>query len=181
MRGHSLVGADLSQGAICRARREARQRNLSIEFRVADMRDLSSLPNGDFDVVLAADNALPHLLSPQDLVRAAQEITNKLRLNGLFLASIRDYDQPVEQHPAIQPAAFFRDGMHRRIYHQIWDRTDDRQYTAHVYITQETDVGWTSHHFVSGYRAHQRPEAAGRRRSPTTHYPCSTRLASSSV
>ena len=39
------------------------------------MRDLSSLPNGDFDVVLAADNALPHLLSPQDLVRAAQEIT----------------------------------------------------------------------------------------------------------
>src|SRR5438105_14745993 len=54
-RGHHLVGVDLSEGAIGRARREAQQRNLSIQFQVADMRDLSSLPETEFDLVLAAD------------------------------------------------------------------------------------------------------------------------------
>jgi glycine/sarcosine N-methyltransferase len=157
-RGHALVGVDLSEAAIGRARREAQQRSLSIQFEVADMRDLSSLSATEFDLVLAADNALPHLLNEQDLVRAVHQIAGKLRPGGLFLASIRDYDQIVEQHPAMPPPAFFQDGVHRRIYHQVWDWTSDRQYTIHLYITQETRAGWTCRHFVSVYRAVLREE-----------------------
>jgi SAM-dependent methyltransferase len=157
-RGHALVGVDLSETAICRARREAEQRSLSIQFEVADMRDLSSLPATEFDLVLAADNALPHLINEQDLLRAVQQIAGKLRPGGLFLGSIRDYDQIVEQHPAMPPPAFFQDGVHRRIYHQVWDWTSDRQYTVHLYITQEARAGWTCRHFVSVYRAVLRQE-----------------------
>ncbi len=156
--GHALLGVDLSEAAVSRARREAEQRSLSIQFEVADMRDLSSLSATEFDVVLAADNAIPHLLNEQDLFRAVQEIAGKLRRGGLFLASIRDYDQIVEQHPAMPPPAFFQDGVHRRIYHQVWDWTSDRQYTVHLYITQETRAGWTCQHFVSIYRAVLREE-----------------------
>ena len=56
-----------------------------------------------------------------------------------------------------QPA-FFQDGVYRRIYHQVWDWTGDRQYTTHLYITQETNAGWTCRHFVSIYRAVLRDE-----------------------
>jgi len=56
------------------------------------------------------------------------------------------------------PPAFFNDGAHRRIYHQVWDWTGGRQYTVHLYITQETDAGWTCHHFVSVCRALLRDE-----------------------
>ena len=91
-RGHALVGVDLSEVAIGRARREAQQRNLSIQFKVADVRDLYSLSEAAFDVVIAVDNALPHLLNEQDLARAVRQIAGKLRPGGLFLASIRDYD-----------------------------------------------------------------------------------------
>jgi SAM-dependent methyltransferase len=157
-RGHALVGVDLSESSIRRARREAEQRSLSIQFEVADMRDLSVLPATEFDLVLAADNALPHLLDRQDLARAVQQIAGKLRAGGLFLASIRDYDRIVEQHAAMPPPAFFEDGGHRRIYHQVWDWTSDRQYTVHLYITQETGSGWTCRHFVSVYRAVLREE-----------------------
>jgi glycine/sarcosine N-methyltransferase len=157
-RGHALVGVDLSEAAIGRARREAQQRNLSIQFRVADMNDLSSLSEAGFDLVIAVDNALPHLLNEQDLARAVQQIAGKLRPGGVFLASIRDYDHIVEQHPATPPPAFFQDGIHRRIYHQVWDWTGDRQYTVHLYITQETDAGWACRHFVSIYRALLREE-----------------------
>ena len=100
-RGHALVGTDLSASAIARARREAQQRGLSIQFQIADMRALSGVPESGFDVVLAADNALPHLLTEQDLSRAAQQIRDKLRGGGLFVASIRDYDQIIVNHPAV--------------------------------------------------------------------------------
>ena len=159
-RGHALVGVDLSEAAIRRARSEAKQRSLSIEFVVADMRELSALAHGDFDVVLAVDNALPHFLDREDLSRAVQQIAGKLRPGGLFLTTIRDYDQIVEHRPSTPPPAFFQDGPYRRIYHQIWDWTNARQYTAHLYITQETHAGWTCSHFVTIYRALLRDELA---------------------
>jgi SAM-dependent methyltransferase len=157
-RGHALVGTDLSAAAIARARREAHERCLSIQFEVADMRDLSWVSKSGFDVVLAADNALPHLLTEQDLSRAVQQICGKLRRGGLFVASIRDYDQVIVNHTAMPPPAFLQDGEYRRIYHQVWDWTSDRQCTVHLYITQETRTGWNCRHFVSVYRAVLREE-----------------------
>jgi glycine/sarcosine N-methyltransferase len=158
LRGHALWGVDLSKAAIRRARREARQRGLSMQFQVADMRDLSALPQAGFDVVLSADNALPHLLTEPDLAAVTQQIAGKLRPGGLFLASIRDYDEILERHPAMPQPAFFQDGVYRRIYHQVWDWTGDRQYTTHLYLTQETKAGWSCRHFVSTYRALLRDE-----------------------
>lgn len=96
-RGHALVGVDLSDAAIGRARREAWQRNLSIQYNAADMRDLSTVSESGFDLAIAIDNALPHLLNEQDLARALQQIAGKLRPGGFFLASIRDYDLYIQQ------------------------------------------------------------------------------------
>jgi len=56
------------------------------------------------------------------------------------------------------PPAFFQDGEYRRIYHQVWDWSSDRQYTVHLYITEETRIGWNCRHFVSVYRAVLREE-----------------------
>ncbi len=66
-RGHHVVGSDLSQSAIERARSEAQQRQLSVDFHVADMTDLSTIEKTSFDAVLAADNALPYLLTNAEL------------------------------------------------------------------------------------------------------------------
>jgi ubiquinone/menaquinone biosynthesis C-methylase UbiE len=51
-RGHTLVGSDLSKSAIARAMNEARMRNLDIKFHVADMRNLSVIPEKGFDAVV---------------------------------------------------------------------------------------------------------------------------------
>lgn len=157
-RGHTVTGADLSGAAIARARREARERGLAIQFVAADMRELSTVAESDFDAVIAADNALPHLLHDHDLSRALERIAGKLRPGGLFLATIRDYDQLLPDRPAMPPPALFQDGAYRRIYHQLWDWTGDRQYTAHLYLTRQTATGWDSRHFVTVYRAVLREE-----------------------
>lgn len=59
---------------------------------------------GAFDIVLSADNAIPHLLTEADLHKAFQNIYSKLNRNGVFLATIRDYDVLVkEKPPTTQP------------------------------------------------------------------------------
>src|SRR4030095_9248046 len=84
---------------VARAERGAAARDASLSFGVADMRALASQVDGEFDVILACDNALPHLLEDDDLRLAAENMSTKLRPGGLFLASIRDYDRLVQERP----------------------------------------------------------------------------------
>lgn len=155
--GHHLVGCDLSPAEVTRAAREAQQRGLNIEFHVSDMTNLKEIPEAEFDVVSAFDNALPHLRS-NELIQAVRAMAHRLNPGGLFIASIRDYDSLLEERPAMQKPAFFGDVGSRRIIHQVWDWTEAAEYTLHLYITVEADQGWRTHHFISEYRCVKRQE-----------------------
>jgi glycine/sarcosine N-methyltransferase len=161
MRGFRVTGSDVSPGAIGRARREVSTRGLNCTFYVADMRDLSHVPEAGFDAVICMDNALPHLFSEEDLARAAAEVRCKLRAGGMFVASIRDYDRLIEERPPVQGPSFFTDAGRRRIVFQLWDWMDERQYQFHMYITRDSQTGWQTHHAVSAYRALLRKELTG--------------------
>jgi glycine/sarcosine N-methyltransferase len=148
--GHRVTGSDISPAAADRARKEAGQRSHEIDFYVSDMTSLLQIPAKDFDVVVALDNAIPHLHAEQ-IPRAAEAIKSVLKPGGLFMASIRDYDRIILEKPTIQPPAFYSDNGGRRIVHQVWDWIDRDRYVLHLYITLHTEAGWKSHHFVSEY------------------------------
>ncbi len=156
-RGHAVVATDLSQAAVRRAEREARLRDMEIEFHTLDMRHLSGLPKSDFDAVLVADNSLPHLLSDEDLRQALTNISARLKPGGFLLATIRDYDSLLNTRPSIQSPAFYSDHGTRRIVHQVWDWEGD-QYEVHLYLTWGSGAAWTSEHFASRYRALRRKD-----------------------
>lgn len=156
-RGHRVVATDLSQMAVRRAAREARKLGLDIEFHVADMRDLSALPESAFDAVLVADNSLPHLLSDEDLSRALENISVRLKPGGFLLATIRDYDSLLSARPSFQGPAFYSHDETRRIVHQVWD-WDENQYEVHLYLTWNSASGWTTKHYASRYSAVTRAE-----------------------
>src|SRR5690348_1504906 len=65
MRGFDVTASDLSARAIERARAEAQRRGLTIAFSVADMRSIHEHHSRAFDVVIACDNAIPHLLNDE--------------------------------------------------------------------------------------------------------------------
>jgi glycine/sarcosine N-methyltransferase len=155
--GFRVTGADLSSAAVERAREEAAARGLDLPLHVADMRHLS-FPETGFDAVIAMDNALPHLLSGQDLAQAAAQIHAKLRAGGTLMASIRDYDRLIEGRPVVEGPRFFSDASGRRIVFQLWDWMDERRYAFHLYITHETAAGWQTHHAAAIYRALLRDE-----------------------
>jgi SAM-dependent methyltransferase len=151
-RGHVIVASDFSQSAIVRAKTEAAKRRLDIQFFVANMKNLADVPDTGFDAVLVADNALPHLLSQVELVRATTEMASKLRTDGVLLASIRDYDTLISSQPSVLPPAFYHGNEGERIVHQVWRWRDD-QYELHLYLTLPNESGWVVKHFSSRYRA----------------------------
>jgi SAM-dependent methyltransferase len=159
--GHRVVGSDLSEAAVLRARNESQRRGLTIPFCVSDMTSLREITEGSFDVAIAMDNALPHLTADQ-LKQAARTIASKLRPGGLFLATTRDYDALILEKPAVQGPVFYGAPGYRRIVHQIWDwdayAGEGSGNILHVYITVESEEGWRNHHFVSTYRCLLRQE-----------------------
>jgi glycine/sarcosine N-methyltransferase len=129
--GHQVIASDLSRAEVNRAKYEAESRALDISFHVSDMTSLAEITDRDFDVVAAFDNALPHLTADQ-LSRAVGAVGSKLKSNGLFIASIRDYDTLILERPTMQEPAFYGGRGNRRIVHQVWDWIDDTRYALHL-------------------------------------------------
>jgi SAM-dependent methyltransferase len=91
--GFRVTGSDISVGAVTRARREAAMRRLPLVTLVADFRALA-VRSSTFDVVLACDNALPHLDTAADIQTALAECFRSVRPGGGCLVSMRDYGPP---------------------------------------------------------------------------------------
>jgi len=156
--GFDVVGCDISPAAVERARLEAVKKGVDVRFYVADMRQLADVDGSDFDAVICMDNALPHMDSDDQLLRAAQQAHGKLRPGGSFIASIRDYDRLIVERPPTQGPSFYSDDHGRRIVFQLWDWLDERHYRFHLYITNTVQAGWQTFHFTSIYRAVLRNE-----------------------
>jgi hypothetical protein len=139
---------------VARAEREAQALDASLTFGVADIRTLTSQVSGAFDVVLACDNALPHLLSDHDLRQGVANMMAKLRPGGLVLASIRDYDRLAREQPRSEGPRVFDDPDGRRITFQVWDwAADGSGYMLHQFIVRQDGETWSTDHFATPYRA----------------------------
>jgi SAM-dependent methyltransferase len=159
LHGHRVQGTDISTAAVQRGVREAASFGVSVPFAVADVRTLADQVAGSFDVVLACDNALPHLLTDEDLVRGVRGMAAKLRPGGLFLASIRDYDAFVRERAPLTPARLLSGPPCRRVIFQVWDwAPDGHSYRVQQFIVRETEAGWQTAYFATDYRALLRAE-----------------------
>jgi SAM-dependent methyltransferase len=92
-RGFDVAASDLSEAALRRFRREAAHRGLPIEPRIDDMRFLGTHADRSADVVLAGDNAVPHLLSNDEILIALRQFFRIARPGGGCILSVRDYSQ----------------------------------------------------------------------------------------
>jgi SAM-dependent methyltransferase len=151
--GYSVEGSDISSAVVARAERECAVRGLDCKFRVDDMRTLTAAPPSRYSVVMAMDNAVPHLESDEEIVTAFTAMRTRLLPTGKVVISVRDYQRHLEERPSSLPPRFYSDGGRRRIVFQIWDWIDQRRYRFHLYVTRDTSQGWITHHFEGTYRA----------------------------
>jgi SAM-dependent methyltransferase len=153
MCGHRVHGTDISEGAIERARREAKRLGVDVTFDLADFRDLRTVV-GTFDVVISCDNAIPHLLSDAEIHQALRAMRSKLRVGGLLLLSVRDYDRMLAERPSTAPPVVVA-GPPRRLLVRFndWEEAG-RMYDLHFFVLLEDVSTWTlSAHYQTRYRA----------------------------
>lgn len=156
--GYSITASDISVGAIEEAKKRATESDVEIRFENADFCELSKTFSNKFDIVIAMDNALPHMLSKEDLERAVMSITNQIKDNGIFIGSIRDYDALLKDKPHYSPPYIHKTDKGQRVCFQTWDWSDDH-YKLTQYIVDDGDTLEVSK-FECEYRATRRQEMA---------------------
>ena len=119
--GHRVTASDISAGAVERARREAAARGLAVRFSVADMRQAAAHHREPFDLVIACDNSLPHLLTDEDLLAAFGQLLACTRPEGGCLISVRDYDREERSAVQVRPYAIREEGGTRYLVWQVWE------------------------------------------------------------
>lgn len=154
--GYRLTASDISIGEIAEAKERARKNNVDIHFERADFCALSDVFSRRFDIIIAMDNALPHMLSSDALASAVGSIVNQLADGGMFVASIRDYDALLEDKPPYSPPYIHKTEKGQRVAFQTWHWNGDH-YRLVQYIIEDGDSLQLSK-FECEYRATRREE-----------------------
>jgi glycine/sarcosine N-methyltransferase len=157
LRGYQVHATDLSSAAIDEARKHAKRLNATLTFGVADFRTLLMQVAGEYDLVVAFDNALPHLLQDEDLALAAKNLYAKTKRGGMFIASIRDYDAILKDKPQATTPRVYDSGGEQRVVFQVWD-WEGNQYTLQHFIVRGKGKKWVTQYGETQYRALRREE-----------------------
>ena len=154
--GYPVTASDLSEGALLQAKARAAKQGLQIRFEQADFCYLSKVFSRQFQIVIAMDNALPHMLTKKDLSAAVESILARVARGGLFVASIRDYDALLLSKPPYSPPYIHQTPTGQRVAFQTW-RWQGENYRLAQYIIEDSEALHTSK-FECEYRATRREE-----------------------
>ena len=154
--GYDVTGSDISDGELAEAQVRAAKRGIRMRFEHADFCALSDVFPEQFDIVIAMDNALPHMLTTEDMEAAVSSITGRVRSGGIFAASIRDYDSLLQEKPPYSPPYVHSTDKGQRVSFQTWTWNNDN-YNLVQYIIDDEDKLQVSK-FACEYRAVRRKE-----------------------
>jgi SAM-dependent methyltransferase len=141
-RGYQLTGIDISPEAIESAKKEAEERSLKIDFFTADMRRIEEYYQNPFDLIMACDNSIPHLLSKKEILKAFKGFFRATSVEGGCLISVRDYSNfdRGDGKSRIYPRKIHHVENGRIIIFDVWDFEGDI-YQITTFIIEESSKG----------------------------------------
>lgn len=154
--GYEVTGSDLSVPELEEAKMRAAQNGVNIPFVQANFCALEDVFSETFDIVIAMDNALPHMLTSGDLEAAVASIIGRVKDNGIFVASIRDYDEMLKLKPSYSPPYIHQTDKGQRVSFQTW-HWEGENYRLVQYIIEDEDTLQIDK-FECEYRATRREE-----------------------
>lgn len=167
-RGFAVTASDLSAVAVARLRQEAAFRDLEIATALADLRRLSAV-HGPHDLVVVADNSLPHLLDDAEISAALAECHACTEPGGGCLITIRDYPEEPGEGVEMRPhGSRVIDGVRHHVF-QIWEWDGPCYDLSLVFLTdtgrtvEQARVHRTRYYAVAAARVMAMMEAAGYR------------------
>ena len=137
--GYDVTASDISDAELKEASKRTIKNNVNIDFKKADFRALSKTFSQQFNIIIAMDNALPHMLTKTDLEIAVKSISNQVASGGMFVASIRDYDGLLVDKPPYSPPYIHKTEKGQRVAFQTWNWNEDR-YKLVQYIIEDGET-----------------------------------------
>jgi SAM-dependent methyltransferase len=150
-KGYQVTASDISEVEIEKARQEASQRNLDIGFCVADMRDLQQTFQTRFNLVIACDNAIPHLLTEDEIRQAFREFYEVTSESGGCIISVRDYDAVERDGRKLYPRQVHDVPQGKIVVFDCWEFDGDF-YDMTMYIVEDTGDTTAQTHVIRGGR-----------------------------
>ena len=154
--GYNVTGSDISNAELLEAKKRAEKNGVDIRFEHADFRALSDTFDEKFDIVIAMDNALPHMLTEDDFEAAIKSIVDRLSDDGMFVASIRDYDAVLRDKPSYSPPYIHKTDKGQKVSFQTWT-WEGENYRLIQYIIDDEGTTEVSR-FECEYRTIRRQE-----------------------
>lgn len=151
-RGYAVVGTDVSDGMIERARINASVARLAVRFELAGFGELNRRVGADFDALLCLGNSLPHVLTPADLAAALADFAACLRPGGLVLIQNRNFDAVLahrQRRPDSVEARWMEPQAHREgktewLFLRFYDFDPDGKLTFNlVTLRREAGESWS--------------------------------------
>jgi SAM-dependent methyltransferase len=139
-RGYQVSASDISEKAIERAKRFARDKRMAIPFSVADMRRAHAHHGREFDAVIALDNGLTYLLDDAEIGTALGQIYRCCRPGGGFVASVHDYESEDRRGRQIRPYGIKEENGYRYFIFQVWE-FDGNLLDLTLYVVRESVEG----------------------------------------
>jgi SAM-dependent methyltransferase len=151
-RGYTVAASDISPVAVAHAQAEAVKLGLPITFGVADMRHLATAYPQPFDVVMACDNAVPHLLSEAEILQAFEQFCRCTLPNGGCIISVRDYARLEERSgKKLYPRTVHPTPDGRIVVFDLWEFDGD-YYDFTTYIVEDKNETTATAHVIRGGR-----------------------------
>lgn len=136
--GYDVSASDISSKEVVEAKWAAIRRNVKVRFEFADFCKLNAVFKEKFDVIICMDNALPHMPTKEALKTAVESIVGRLEEGGMFVASIRDYDELLKTKPPYSPPYIHKTEKGQRVSFQTWEWEGDT-YKLIQYIIEDGD------------------------------------------
>jgi hypothetical protein len=105
------------------------------------MRDAWNAHGRTFDVVLCADNALPHLLTDEEIRDALRGFLRCTAPGGTCLVSIRDYEAIDLETARMHPYPVHEEDGTRRVLFQVWEPRPPLYETSLYVVEDRRDAG----------------------------------------
>ena len=154
--GYCVTASDISDSELTEAQKRASKNGVQIRFEHADFCALAKTFSEQIDIIISMDNALPHMLSSEDLENAVRSITGQIRPGGIFVASIRDYDALLTEKPLYSAPYIHKTDKGQRVSFQTWQWNNDVYHLIQYIIDDEDSLQISK--FECDYRATRRAE-----------------------
>ena len=154
--GYCVTASDISDSELTEAQKRASKNGVQIRFEHADFCALAKTFSEQFDIIISMDNALPHMLSSEDLENAVRSIAGQIRPGGIFVASIRDYDALLTEKPLYSGPYIHKTNKGQRVSFQTWQWNNDVYHLIQYIIDDEDSLQISK--FECDYRATRRAE-----------------------